>query len=112
MRPEIQGKPDIVIPGKASYDDPRYPLDKLFIVGVKTTCKDRWRQVLNEARRVPNKHILTIQTAISSGQLREMSEAGVTLVVPEKLQRDYPRDVGLPILSVEAFIQTTRDKLL
>jgi len=112
MRPEIPGKPDIVIPGKASYDDPLYPLDKLFIVGVKTTCKDRWRQVLNEARRVPNKHILTIQTAISSSQLREMSEAGVTLVVPEKLQRDYPRDVGLPILSVDAFIQTTREKLL
>jgi hypothetical protein len=112
MRPDIAGKPDIVIPGKARYDDPSFPLDKLFIVGVKTTCKDRWRQVLNEARRVPQKHILTIQTAISSSQLREMSEAGVTLVVPEKLQRDYPRDVGLPILTVDAFIQTTREKLL
>jgi hypothetical protein len=58
--------------------------------------QDRWRQVLHEARRVPNKHILTIQTAISSGQLREMKEAGVTLVVPEKLQNGYPRDVDLP----------------
>jgi len=111
MRPDIPGKPDIVIPGKDRYDDPRFPLDKLFIVGVKTTCKDRWRQVLNEARRVPNKHIFTIQDAISSAQLREMCEAGVTLVVPEKLQRGYPRDVGLPILSVDAFLQATREKL-
>ena len=109
MRPDIPGKPDIVIPGKAMYEDPGYPVNRLLIVGVKTTCKDRWRQVLNEARRVPNKHILTIQTAISSGQLREMKEAGVMLVVPEKLQNGYPRDVDLPILTVDAFVQVARE---
>lgn len=111
MRPDIPGKPDIVIPGKSMYDDPGYPTGKLFIIGVKTTCKDRWRQVLNEARRVPNKHILTVQTALSSGQLKEMQEAEVTLIVPEELQRGYPRDCGLPILTLDVFISATHAKL-
>ena len=26
------------------------------MLGVKTTCKDRWRQVLSEADRIPQKH--------------------------------------------------------
>ncbi len=53
MRPGIDGKPDVVIPSEDAYHNINYPLEKLFIVGVKTTCKDRWRQVLNEGKRVP-----------------------------------------------------------
>ncbi|MSO21462.1 MAG: hypothetical protein EXQ56_13595 [Acidobacteria bacterium] len=108
MRPKIDGKPDIVIPGKAQYDDPNFPAERLIVVGVKTTCKDRWRQVLNEGRRVPHKHILTTQRGISTSQLREMNEAKVTLVVPSPLQKEYPRDRPVPMLSVEEFIVAAR----
>ena len=111
MRPDIPGRPDIVIPGKAQYDDPSFPVRRLCIVGVKTTCKDRWRQILQEAPRVRMKHILTIQSSISTPQLREMKEAGITLVVPEKLQRDYPRDSGLSILNIASFIRETKARL-
>jgi restriction endonuclease EcoRII-like protein len=53
IRPsEVDGKPDIIIPSVEAYKDNRYPTNKLFMVGVKTTCKDRWRQVLNEAKRI------------------------------------------------------------
>ena len=87
MRPEITGVPDIVIPGRAEYDDLRYPIEKLFVIGVKTTCKDRWRQVIEEAPRVPRKHILTLQQGISSRQLALMKRAKITLVVPTEISR-------------------------
>lgn len=112
MQPSIDGEPDIVIPNKEAYYDKNYPIEKLFIVGVKTTCKDRWRQVLNEARRVPQKHILTLQPGISTNQLTEMHRAGVTLIVPKKLQADYPEDHPLTILTVEDFVSKVHEQLV
>lgn len=111
MRPDIDGKPDVVIPSAAAYHDDSYPVDRLVIVGIKTTCKDRWRQVLNEGRRVPRKHILTTQPGISSNQLAEMHDAQVTLVVPERLHRDYPRNRQIELLSVETFVEQVRQLL-
>ena len=109
-KPRIDGKvePDILIPSKAAYEDMAFPDDKLCIVGLKTTCKDRWRQVLNEGKRVKRKHILTLQQGISSGQLNEMSEAQITLVVPEPLQRFYPVERQIPILTVADFVESVR----
>lgn len=111
MRPRIDGKPDIVIPSEDAYNDPAYPADRLFIIGVKTTCKDRWRQVLNEGRRVPQKHILTIQQGISANQLQEMHTANVSLVVPASLHRDYPPEHEITLLNIEQFIAAVRDRL-
>ncbi len=109
-RPKIDGKvePDILIPGKAEYNDPEFPADRLCIVGVKTTCKDRWRQVLNEGKRIRQKHILTMQRGISANQLKEMMLANVTLVVPESLHADYPKESGANIVTVEQFIGTIK----
>jgi len=106
MQPSIDGSPDIVIPNQKAYLDLSYPVKKLFIVGLKTTCKDRWRQVLNEGRRVQHKHILTLQPGISSNQLDEMHRAGVSLIVPRKLQSEYPKIHSLAILTLEDFIST------
>jgi type II restriction enzyme len=111
MRPNIDGKPDVVIPNRAAYYDNEYPLDRLFIVGVKTTCKDRWRQVLNEGTRVPIKHILTTQPTISSNQLGEMNAANVTLIVPNKLHREYPKERNITLLNLEQFITNVRTQL-
>jgi len=112
MRPRsIDGKPDIVIPNEEAYNDPQYPLDRLFIIGVKTTCKDRWRQVLNEGKRVPTKHILTIQPGISSNQLKEMHEAKVRLVVPQKLHREYPPKHNIELLTVNQFVNEIKSHL-
>ncbi len=112
MRPtSIDGEPDVVIPDERSYHDAAFPRDRLFIVGVKTTCKDRWRQVLNEGRQVPRKHILTMQQGISTNQLREMNAANVTLIVPAPLHRDYPPERPVTMLNVSEFIQTVRQTL-
>lgn len=105
MRKDVDGtRPDVIIPSKAAYDDPRYPLHKLLMIGVKTTCKDRWRQVTKEAPRIPVKHILTLQEGISSGQLAKMKQAGVTLIVPKSLHGKYPKQRDITMLDLESFI--------
>jgi EcoRII C terminal len=111
MRPNVDGRPDILIPSVEAYRDANYPVDRLVAVGVKTTCKDRWRQVLNEARRVPNKHILTIQQGISANQLAEMHRANVTLVVPREIQGQYPRGGEIEMRNVEQFIADVRRRV-
>lgn len=111
MRPKIDGNPDIVIPSSAAYRDDSYPVEKLIIIGIKTTCKDRWRQVLNEGKRVSGKYLITIQKGISKSQLREMDNARLTLVVPQQLHKDYPQDREISLLNLEQFVGTIRLRL-
>lgn len=111
MRAVVDGRPDVLIPGKVQYRDLKWPLSKLFAVGIKTTCKDRWRQVLNEAKRVRRKHILTIQQGISVKQLEEMRDSNVCLIVPEKLRRFYPQVSGMEIMNIDDFVASVQTKL-
>ena len=110
-RPSVDGEPDVLIPGKLQYEDPNWPDEQLFVVGVKTTCKDRWRQVLNEVWRGRRKHILTIQQGISAKQLAEMRDSGVSLVVPQKLHSMYPSVDRMEVLTVRQFVDTVRHTL-
>ena len=113
MRPNIEGKPDILIPSVEAYRDKSFPVERLTVAGIKTTCKDRWRQILNEARRVPHKNIITIQQGISSNQLHEMQEAKVTVIVPKPLHKYYPppKKSGVTLCTIEQFINNAKAKL-
>ena len=108
----IDGKirPDILIPSKAAYEDQRFPDTSLMVVGLKTTCKDRWRQILSEGKRVKEKHLLTLQEAISANQLKEMKEANVTLIVPQPFHGGYDRKTGIDLLSVSDFINKIKSR--
>jgi hypothetical protein len=88
-----------------------YPTNKLIVVGVKTTCKDRWRQVVHEAKRVTEKHILTIQQGISSKQLTQMHASHVTLIVPTRLHKQYPKGSPMTLLDVGGFVREVRRRL-
>jgi hypothetical protein len=111
MRPAIDGEPDVIIPSARAYYDPAYPQDRLFVLGIKTTCKDRWRQVLNEGRRKREKYIVTLQAGISTAQLDEMQQAGIGLIVPRNLHESYPEDRRARLLTVSAFIDQVRAAL-
>lgn len=111
MRPNIDGKPDVIIPSREAYYDNAYPLDRLFVMGIKTTCKDRWRQVLNEGKRVPDKHILTLQPSISGNQLQEMRDARVKLIIPQGFRKKYPIVERPRIMNLDEFINSVRTKL-
>lgn len=82
---EGKKEPDFLFPSKAAYDDHGFPAACLTMLGSKTTLKDRWRQVLNEADRIPDKHLLTLQPAISEDQTAEMRDEQLQLVIPREL---------------------------
>ena len=109
-RPVIEGgkRPDFLFPSKQAYDDDAFPADRLRMLAAKTTCKDRWRQVLNEASRIGTKHLLTLQEGVSIGQFNEMVESGVRLVVPSGLQPSYPKEVRPHLIAFESFIGDVR----
>lgn len=101
-------RPDFLFPSQTAYRNPAFPSAQLRMLAVKTTCKDRWRQILNEADRIPVKHLLTLQEGVSEGQFREMTEAGVQLVVPVPLVSSFPKSVQPHLQSLESFIGDVR----
>ncbi len=100
--------PDFLFPNQAAYQNKSFPSEYLRMLAVKTTCKDRWRQIINEADRIPQKHLLTLQEGVSVNQFAEMQAAGVQLVVPSPLIKYYPETIRPNLLSLESFIADIR----
>lgn len=92
---ENNSRPDFLFPGVDEYHSENFPVTKLNMLGVKTTCKDRWRQILSEAHRIERKHLLTLQPKISQNQLREIGSANVQLVIPSPISQTEPSAIGL-----------------
>jgi hypothetical protein len=101
-------RPDFLFPSQGAYQNAAFPDVRLRMLAVKTTCKDRWRQVINEADRIPRKHLLTLQEGVSETQFREMYGAGVQLVVPAGLVKSYPVTVQPHLQTLESFIGDVR----
>ncbi len=108
VRPPIEGRPDVVIPDARTYDLHDSGRPPVWILGVKSTCKDRWRQVLQEAPKVKTRFLVTVQPTISSAQIADMTKHDVRLVVPREVRRNYSRsDLG-SVLTVQEFIELVR----
>ncbi len=107
---EGKAKPDFLFPGGKEYQDAGFDAALLTMLGVKSTCKERWRQVLAEARRIGDKHLLTLETAISRDQTNQMREFRLQLVVPRKLHATYAPEQARELLDVAAFTRLVRDR--
>ena len=105
---EPGSKPDFLFPSQASYRDAGFPESKLRMLAVKTTCKDRWRQVLKEADRIHTKHLLTLQEGVSANQYRQMAESRVRLVVPKGHINKFPIEIRSELTTLSAFIQDVK----
>jgi hypothetical protein len=101
-------KPDFIFPSYTVYRNTSYPDNNLRMLAVKTTCKDRWRQILNEADRISIKHLFTLQEGVSENQFHEMTNSNVRLVVPEPLVGKYPATVQPHLQTLESFIGDIR----
>lgn len=101
---EDNKKPDFIFPGADSYHNRSFNERRLIMLACKTTCKDRWRQVINEADRIRTKHLFTLQQGISSNQLTEMYRHNVQLVVPREYRSSFPPEFRARILSLDEFI--------
>lgn len=101
-------RPDFIFPSARAYSDGSFPIENLVFLAAKTTCKDRWRQILNEADRFRNrtKYLCTLQQGMSVKQLDEMAAEKVVLVVPKEYKSKYPppTKTQMRILTVADFI--------
>lgn len=107
---EDNKKPDFLFPNGECYHNLQFPADDLIVLGAKTTCKDRWRQVLTEANRVDAKFLFTLQQGISKNQLKEMRDSCLTLVVPHNFIDSFPKEYQSEISDLNGFIGMVRKK--
>ena len=107
---ENNKKPDFLFPNSECYHNFEFPSDDLTVLGAKTTCKDRWRQVINEADRTDIKYLCTLQPGISRAQLKEMEDYHVKLVVPYSIINSYPEEYRGKICDIKSFIAIVKEK--
>ncbi|MBH3396418.1 MULTISPECIES: type II restriction endonuclease [Pseudomonas] len=106
---ENRATADFLFPGQKQYSDLNYPDDQLVMLASKSTCKDRWRQVLAEACRIKEKHLFTLEPAISLNQTNEMKAHNLQLVVPSALIGTYSGDQQEWLLNLAAYLERVKN---
>lgn len=107
---EKRNAADFLFPGEPEYADPSYPAARLSMLAIKTSCKDRWRQVLAEADRIFPKHLLTLEPAISETQTREMQASQLQLVLPSALHKTYREPQQRWLMDMKGFLATIKER--
>jgi hypothetical protein len=107
---ERKNKPDFLFPSQERYLDQKYNADFLTMLAAKSTCKDRWRQILTEAERINIKHLCTLEQTITKNQTDEMENHNVILVIPYQFHKSFDDEQKVKILSLKIFISTVLDK--
>lgn len=105
---------DFLFPSIELYRDAKknHSLEKyLVFLAAKTTCKDRWRQILHEAELSKGKRIYlcTLQPDISQKQREQMSDANVKLVIPKAIRKKYDKEFRKEIYSLSDFVKYVRE---
>ena len=87
---ENNNRPDFLFPSSEAYHAATTTsCTRLVMLGAKSTCKDRWRQVLVEASKIPRKHLLTLEPGISENQTDQMESSNLQLIVPRPIHGSY-----------------------
>ena len=107
---EWNSKPDFIFPSIEYYRDVTGKVDCLTMLAAKTTCKDRWRQVLAEANKINNKHLFTLQPSITENQTDEMRQNGLQLVVPKDLKKTYKASQQSRLMTLWEFISLVKER--
>ena len=103
-------RPDFLFPSAAAYHNSAFPDDRLRMLAVKFTLKERWRQVLNEAARIRPKHLLTMDAAITEPSLNAMRVSDVVVVVPAEIRRTYRAPMQSKLLCVRELLNELTPK--
>lgn len=108
---ERNKKPDFIFPSVEAYHNDSIDVKNIISLAAKTTCKDRWRQVLNEADRLREqpKYLCTLQQGVSGAQMDEMQAENVILVVPKPYIKTYPSDRQDRIWTVARFVKYVQE---
>jgi len=112
VKTEKGKRPDYIFPGKAEYFNTNFDVGCLTMLAAKSSCKDRWSQVLPEAERIPVKHLLTLEPAISEATTQSMLEHNIQLIVPKNIQRSYNMRQQDWVWSVDDFLRLVEQRQL
>jgi hypothetical protein len=107
---ENKNRPDFIFPDIDCYLKKTFPTAMLSMLACKTTCKDRWRQILPEADRIELKHLITLEPSISENQTAEMHSKNVQLIVPADITNSYTDVQRSWLMNVETFLGIISDK--
>lgn len=107
-QPKAGNNPDFLFPNETAYLDSSVARDQVRMLAVKTTLRDRWRQVTEECSDLPSRHLLTLQEGVSEAQFKLITQAGIQLVVPDKLIGKYAKSIQPDLLSVGKLITELR----
>lgn len=107
---ENKQKPDFLFPNFKTYESATVGDPSLTMLGVKSTCKDRWRQILPEADKIPNKHLATIEPSISESQTDQMQAYKVQLVVPKSVKSSYSERQQEWLWTMLDFLQVVQER--
>lgn len=102
--------PDFLFPSEESYHSEFFEPQLLTMLAAKTSCKDRWRQVLAEANRIKDKHLITLQSGISPAQTAEMKSENLQLIVPTPIWDSYIEGQQKELLSFAQFIELVSER--
>lgn len=108
---EGKNTPDFLFPGEREYHTPTFNSNNLTMLAAKSTLKERWRQILTEANRIPEKHLCTLEPRISPDQTDEMKQQKVKLVIPGKLlEKTYTEAQRREAMTISEFISLVRSR--
>jgi len=78
-------RPDFILPSKKLFANKTRSRDDAFILSLKTVLRERWKQVLKEAKTC-DVFLATIDDKVAAESIADMREDGIYLVVPESLK--------------------------
>lgn len=110
VRTEKGKRPDYIFPDAVSYFDQNFDVNSLTMLAAKSSCKDRWSQVLPEAERIVHKHLLTLEPAIAESTTQTMRESYLQLIVPSSIQVSYNRKQQEWLWSVADFLDLVKSR--
>lgn len=102
---------DFMMPGCSEYHDPGFESHRLRMVACKSTARDRWRQVLNEAARIPEKYFLTLDPDLSARLISKIAAANLRLFLPRSVIDERYRD-QTAVGSVGDLLSALRDAMV
>lgn len=110
VRTETGKRADYIFPSAIEYFDSRFPTNLLTMLGAKSSCKERWSQILSEADRIKEKHLVTLEPGISVDGTERMRKAQVQLIVPSRIRDSYTQAQQMWLMSLQEFVDMVSER--
>ena len=95
-----------MFPSQAAYEDPAFPEEQLRMLASKTSIKDRFRQVADEANRIRDKHLFTLTPGdVTHPKLAQLDELHIHLVMPKVVKESYDDLIQGETMTFSRFIE-------